>query len=208
MAKAPVKSKAKTAVKRVVAKVPAKAATRKAAVKAPAKAVIKKVAVRLPAKAVKAPRKLCIIASKGSLDMAYPPLILANAARMSGIETHVFFTFWGLDMITKKKMNKLNVSVVGNPSMHPWFHIPTLLGVIPGMSAAASWMMRGEIKKLDFPPVGEFVELLVDAGAHLYGCKMSMDMMKLTKADLVDGSEVLGAMEFMDLADGAQIIFV
>jgi peroxiredoxin family protein len=199
MAKAPVKSKVKAAVK----------APAKAVAKAPAKVAIKKVAARLPVKAAaKAPRKLCIIASKGSLDMAYPPLILANAARMSGIETHVFFTFWGLDMITKKKMNKLNVSVVGNPSMHPWFHIPTLLGVIPGMSAAASWMMRGEIKKLDFPPVGEFVELLVDAGAHLYGCKMSMDMMKLTKADLVDGSEVLGAMEFMDLANGAQIIFV
>jgi peroxiredoxin family protein len=198
MAKAPVKSKA-----------PVKAAVRKAAVKAPARTAVKKVAVRQPVKAAsKAPRKLCIIASKGSLDMAYPPLILANAARMSGIETHVFFTFWGLDMITKKKMNHLNVAVVGNPSMHPWVHIPTLVGVIPGMAAAATWMMRGEIKKLDFPPVGEFMELLVDAGAHIYGCKMSMDMMKLTKADLIDGAEVLGAMEFMDLAEGAQIIFV
>jgi peroxiredoxin family protein len=187
MAKAPVKTKAKAAAK------PA------------AKVAIKKVAARLPAKA---PRKVSIIASKGSLDMAYPPLILANAARMSGIETHVFFTFWGLDMINKKKMNKLNVSVVGNPAMHPWFHIPTLLGVIPGMSAAATWMMRREIAKLDFPPVGEFIELLQDAGAHLYGCKMSMDMMKLTKADLVDGAEVLGAMEFMDLSEGGQIIFV
>lgn len=154
------------------------------------------------------PRKLCLIASKGSLDMAYPPLILANAARMSGIETHVFFTFWGLDIITKKKMDKLNVATVGNPSMHPWFHIPTWLGGVPGMSAAASWMMRKEIDKLDFPPVGEFVEMLGDAGAHLYGCKMSMDMMKLTKADLVDGAEVLGAMEFMEIADGAQIIFI
>jgi peroxiredoxin family protein len=191
MAKAPIKPKTKTAAK------PA------------AKAAVKKAVTRMPIKAAaKAPRKLCIIASKGSLDMAYPPLILANAARMSGIETHVFFTFWGLDMINKKKMNKLNVAVVGNPSMHPWFHIPTLLGIIPGMSAAASWMMRGEIKKLDFPPVGEFVELLVDAGAHLYGCKMSMDMMKLTKDDLVDGAEVLGAMEFMDLSEGGQIILV
>lgn len=156
----------------------------------------------------KEPRKLCLIASKGSLDMAYPPLILANAARMSGIETHIFFTFWGLDIITKKKMNRLNVATVGNPSMHPWFHIPTWLGSIPGMSAAASWMMRREIDKLDFPPVGEFVEMLVDAGAHMYGCKMSMDMMKLTKEDLVDGAEVLGAMEFMEISEGSQIIFV
>ncbi len=153
-------------------------------------------------------RKIALIASKGSLDMAYPPLILANAARMSGIETHIFFTFWGLDLITKKKMNKLNVATVGNPSMHPWFHIPTWLGSIPGMSAAASWMMRKEIDKLGFPPVGEFMEMLVDSGANLYGCKMSMDMMKLTKEDLIDGSEVLGAMEFMDLSEGAQTIFI
>jgi peroxiredoxin family protein len=158
--------------------------------------------------AEKSVRKLSIIASKGSLDMAYPPLILANAGRMSGVEVNVFFTFWGLDMITKKKMDRLNVSVVGNPSMHPWFHIPTLLGIIPGMSAAASWMMRREIAKLDFPPVGEFIQLIQDAGAHVYGCKMSMDMMKLTKADLVDGAEVLGAMEFIEMAEGGQIIFV
>lgn len=153
-------------------------------------------------------RKLSIIASKGSLDMAYPPLILANAARMSGVEVNVFFTFWGLDIITKKKMDHLNVAVVGNPSMHPSFHIPTLVGVIPGMSAMASWMMRKEIAKLDFPPVGEFVQLIQDAGANLYGCKMSMDMMKLTEKDLVDGAKVLGAMEFIDMSEGGQTLFV
>lgn len=155
-----------------------------------------------------APRKLCLVSSKGSLDMAYPPLILANAARMSGIEAHIFFTFWGLDIITKKKMDKLNVSTVGNPNMHPWFHIPSLLGILPGMSAAASWMMRREIDKLDFPPVAEFVEMVMDAGTCVYGCKMSMDMMKLTKEDLVEGADVLGAMEFLEIADGAQVMFV
>jgi peroxiredoxin family protein len=156
----------------------------------------------------KAARKLCIIASKGALDMAYPPLILANAARMSGIETHVFFTFWGLDIINKSKMAHLNVATVGNPSMHPMFHIPTMLGGLPGMSAMASGMMKKEIDKLGFPPVDEFVQVLVDSGAKMYGCKMSMDMMKLTKDDLVEGAEVLGAMEFLEIADGAQIIFV
>ena len=153
-------------------------------------------------------RKIALIASKGSLDMAYPPLILANAARMSGIDVEMFFTFWGLDIITKKKMEGLNVATVGNPNMHPWVGIPTVVGAIPGMSAAASWMMRGEIKKLGFPPVKEFVELVIDAGAKVYGCQMSMDMMKLTEEDLVDGATVLGAMEFMDLTEGAQIIFV
>jgi len=153
-------------------------------------------------------RKLALITSKGSLDMAYPPLILANAARMSGIDVEMFFTFWGLDIITKKKMSKLNVATVGNPNMHPWFHIPSLMGILPGMSAAASWMMRGEIKKLGFPRVPEFIEQMVDAGANIYGCKMSMDMMKLTQDDLIDGATVLGAMEFMDLTEGAQIVFV
>ena len=153
-------------------------------------------------------RELALIASKGSLDMAYPPLILANAARMSGIDVEMFFTFWGLDIITKKKMSKLNVATVGNPNMHPWFHIPSLMGILPGMSAAASWMMRGEIKKLGFPRVPEFIEQMVDAGANIYGCKMSMDMMKLTQDDLIDGATVLGAMEFMDLTEGAQIVFV
>jgi peroxiredoxin family protein len=140
--------------------------------------------------------------------MAYPPLILANAARMSGIDVEMFFTFWGLDIITKKKMKNLTVATVGNPNMHPWFGIPTILGAIPGMSAAASWMMRGEIKKLGFPKVPDFVELVIDAGANVYGCTMSMDMMKLTQDDLVDGATVLGAMEFMELTEGAQIVFV
>jgi peroxiredoxin family protein len=153
-------------------------------------------------------RKLCLVASKGSLDMAYPPLILANAARMSGIETHIFFTFWGLDIITKSKMKRLKVATVGNPNMHPWFQIPTVVGAIPGMAAAASWMINREIEKLDFPPVDEFVETVVDSGACVYGCKMSMDMMKLTKEDLVEGAEVLGAMEFLEIADGAQVMFI
>ena len=154
------------------------------------------------------PRKLCIIASKGSLDMAYPPLILANAARMSGMEVDLFFTFWGLDIITKKKMDKLQVATVGNPNMHPWFHIPTMVGGLPGMSAMASWMMRQAIDKLDFPPVDEFIEMIVDSGANVFGCKMSMDMMKLTADDLVEGAVELGAMEMLEKAEDAQIIFV
>ena len=154
------------------------------------------------------PRTLCLVASKGSLDMAYPPLILANAARMTGIEASIFFTFWGLDIITKSKMHKLGVATVGNPNMHPWFHIPTILGAIPGMAAAASWMMNREIEKLDFPPVPEFLEMVMDAGTCVYGCKMSMDMMKLTKDDLVDGADMLGAMEFLEISEGAQVMFI
>jgi peroxiredoxin family protein len=154
------------------------------------------------------PRKLAIICSKGSLDMAYPPLILANAACMSGIEAHLFFTFWGLDIVTDAKVDRLNVATVGNPNMHPMFHFPTFIGAIPGVSALATAMMRSEIDKLDFPPVREFVEMVMDAGTKVYGCKMSMDMMKLTEDDLIEGAEVLGAMEFLEITENAQLLFV
>jgi len=154
------------------------------------------------------PRKLAIICSKGSLDMAYPPLILANAACMSGIEAHLFFTFWGLDIVTDAKVDGLNVATVGNPNMHPMFHFPTFIGAIPGVSALATAMMRSEIDKLDFPPVREFVEMVMDAGTKVYGCKMSMDMMKLTEDDLIEGAEVLGAMEFLEITENAQLLFV
>jgi predicted peroxiredoxin len=82
------------------------------------------------------------------------------------------------------------------------------MGAIPGMSSVATWMMNREIAKLDFPPVPEFVEMIRDAGACLYGCKMSMDMMGLTGDDLIEGAEVLGAMEFLELSEGAQVLFV
>jgi peroxiredoxin family protein len=150
-------------------------------------------------------RKLAIICSKGSLDMAYPGMVLANAALMSGIEVHMFFTFWGLDMIVDRKMDHLKITPLGNPSMG----MPNLISILPGMTAMATSMMKKEIAKLDFPPVREFLQMIVDAGGHLYGCKMSMDMMKLTKDDLFPGVErVLGAMEFMEISEGAQIIFI
>ena len=154
------------------------------------------------------PRKLAIICSKGSLDMAYPPLILANAACMSGIEAHLFFTFWGLDIVTDSKVDGLNVATVGNPNMHPMMHFPTIVGALPGVSGLATAMMRREIDKLDFPPVREFVEMVMDAGTKVYGCKMSMDMMQLTDDDLIEGAEVLGAMEFLEITEDAQILFV
>lgn len=150
-------------------------------------------------------RKVAIICSKGSLDMAYPGLILANAARMSGIEAFVFFTFWGLDIINEKKCDHLHVSPVGNPSMA----MPTMVGGLPGMEALASSMMKKEMAKLDIPSVREFVQILSDSGAKLYACGLAMDMFKLKKEDLLPVvDDVLTAMDFFDKADGAQIIFI
>ena len=148
---------------------------------------------------------VAIICSKGTLDMAYPGLILANAARMSGIEATLFFTFWGLDIVTKKSADSLHVSTVGNPSMG----MPTMLGGLPGMEAFASTMMKKEMTKLDIPPVGEMLEILGDSGAHMYGCQMAMDMFKRTKDDLVPQVEdVISAMDFFDKSAGAQVLFI
>jgi peroxiredoxin family protein len=150
-------------------------------------------------------RKLSIICSKGSLDMAYPGLVLANAALMEGIDVTLFFTFWGLDIVNKKTMDHLKATPLGNPSMH----MPNIVGVLPGVTDLATTMMKKEIAKLDFPPVHEFLEMIHDAGGKLYGCRMAMDMMHLEKEDLYEGvDEVIGAMEFMEMSEGAQIIFI
>ena len=150
-------------------------------------------------------RKLAIICSKGTLDMAYPGLVLANAALMEGIDVTIFFTFWGLDMVNKKKVDHLKVSPIGNPSMG----LPNAVGVLPGMTNIATTMMKHEIEKLDFPDVHEFLEIISDAGGKMYGCRMSMDMMHLSDDDLCEEVEaVVGAMEFMEMSEGAQIIFI
>ncbi len=156
-------------------------------------------------------RKLCIICSKGTLDMAYPGLVLANAALMEGIDVIMFFTFWGFDMITKKKMNQLKVTPLGNPSMAMpnGMGIPNMMSMLPGMTGFATSMMRKEIAKLDFPPVDEFLQMIADAGGQMYACQMSMDMMGLEKEDLFDEIiDVVGAMEFMEMSENAQVIFI
>ncbi len=156
----------------------------------------------------KKPRKISIILSKGSLDMALAACVLGNASRMEGIETHIFFTFWGLDAITKSKMKSIGISTIGNPAMHPMFHIPTMVGMLPGMSAMATWMMNKEMAKLDVPPLEEFIQMVADAGAHMYACQMTVDMFGLKKEDFIDEATILGATDFIEISDGAQIIFI
>jgi peroxiredoxin family protein len=137
--------------------------------------------------------------------MAYPGLILANAARMLGIEANIFFTFWGMDIITKSKVDHLKVTPVGNTAMH----MPQLIGGLPGMTDMATVMMKKEITRLDVPPVREFLEMVHDAGCGIYACRMAADMMHLTKEDLVEEvDDILGAMEFLEMSDGAQMLFI
>src|SRR5579859_1150388 len=115
--------------------------------------------------------KVAIVISKGSLEGIYPGLIMANGARMEGIEAHLFFTFFGLDAIRKDRNAHIKVATVGNPGMH----MPTLLGALPGFSALATKMMARQMEKLDIPPIPEFIELIADSGAGLYACKASVD---------------------------------
>jgi len=148
--------------------------------------------------------KVSIVISKGSLEGIYPGLIMANGARMEGIDANVFFTFFGLDAIRKDHQDRIKVATVGNPGMH----IPTLIGGLPGMSALATRMMQRQMEKLDIPPIPEFVELVSDSGAGLYACKASVDMFKLTERDFVEQIDaILTVGEFYALAADGEIVF-
>jgi len=148
--------------------------------------------------------KVSIIVSKGSLEGIYPALIMANGARMEGIEANVFFTFFGMDAVTKSRMAHVKVATVGNPGLH----IPTMLGGLPGMSALVTAQMEKKMATLDIPPIPEFIQLLADSGAKLYLCKASVDMFDLTREDFVDVMDsIITVGEFYQLAAGGQIIF-
>jgi len=148
--------------------------------------------------------KVAIVISKGSLEGIYPGLIMANGARMEGIEADIFFTFFGLDAIRKDRYAKIKVATVGNPGMH----IPSLIGILPGMSWLATKMMAAKMEKLDIPPIPEFIELVADSGAHLYACKATVDMFGLTMDDFVSQVDrVLTVGEFYELAGGGEVIF-
>ena len=154
---------------------------------------------------VQTDRKLAIICSKGNLDMAYPGLILANAALGEGIETHLFFTFWGFELINNKTMGDLKFTMLGNTATH----MPQGLGGLPGMTAMATHMMRKQIAEIGVPEVPEFLDQIVASGGHLWACRMSADMNHLTMDDLYGGVEaIISAADFIEKTDGAQIIFI
>jgi peroxiredoxin family protein len=149
-------------------------------------------------------RKVAIIASHGGLDEAYPALILANAARQSDIDALVFFTFWGLDIITESKVDHLHVNLAGNPASG----MPTVLAGLPGMEGLAAKMMKKQMEELELPSVREMLQILADSGADLYACELAMKMFKRTKEDLVPQvKDVITAGDFYELSEGAQIIF-
>ncbi len=157
-------------------------------------------------------KKVCIICAKGTIEDVYAALVMANGAVMEGIETKMFFTFFGLDAITKKQMKKLHTATVGNPAMRMpgGLPFPSLLGVIPGVEAGVSAMMKSQMEKLDIPPVDEFLDMITAGGGEIYACKLAMDMFKLTKEDLSEHViDVLTVGDFYAKSGGenTQIIF-
>lgn len=152
-------------------------------------------------------KKMMIILSKGTLENVYAAFVLANGARMEGIEAEMFFTFFGLEAIHKQKLEHLHVATVGNPAMH----IPTMLGGLPGMEALATTMMKKEMEKVDMPGVLEFLEILSASGVRLWACKLAMDMFHFKKEDLFEGVEgviTVGDFYKQSAGEGVHMLFI
>jgi peroxiredoxin family protein len=148
--------------------------------------------------------KVSIIVSRGSLDGVYPALIMANGARAEGIEANLFFTFFGLDAIHRKRHEHIKISTVGNPGLH----LATWLGGVPGMSSVMTHYLAQKMEKLDIPSIPEFVEMIADTGAGLYACKASVDLFGLSREDFIDQvTDIITVGEFYAQAAGGQIIF-
>jgi peroxiredoxin family protein len=150
-------------------------------------------------------KKMTIIASKGSLDMAYPPLILATTAAAMDFDVTIFFTFYGLDIIKKGNADALMISPLGNPAMPMPVPIPTLVASLPGMEAMATVMMKSMFKKTGVASISQLLAMAKESGVKLIGCKMTMDVMGVKQTDIIDGVEFGGAATWLDAASEAQI---
>lgn len=149
-------------------------------------------------------RKLAIIASKGTLDMAYPPMILATTAAALDWEVGIFFTFYGLNLINKKKYKKMKVSSVGNPGQP--MSVPNFIGALPGMTNVATRMMKSWMKKSNVATFPDLLQTAIDLEVKLFGCQMTMDVFGMNRDDLIPGiSECLGAAGFLNYAADADI---
>lgn len=150
-------------------------------------------------------KRIAIIASKGTLDMAYPPLVLASTAASMDVEATIFFTFYGMDIVNKKKYGKLQVAPIGNPAMPSPMPIPNIIGMLPGMTAIGTMMMKSMIKGINWPTIPEFVDICLQSGVRMMACSPTMEMTGVKKIDLVDGVIIAGAADYLDFALDANI---
>jgi peroxiredoxin family protein len=147
--------------------------------------------------------RIAIVASKGTLDMAYPPLILATTAAAMDMEAGIFFTFYGLDIINKRKYGSLKVPPLANPAMP--IPVPNIIGALPGMTMMATAMMKNWMGRVKLNSIPEFIEMANDLDCTLIGCQMTMDVMGVDGADLVEGTQIGGAATFLEFASKAKI---
>ena len=150
-------------------------------------------------------KRMALIASKGTLDMAYPPLILASTAGAMDVEVTIFFTLYGVDIINKKKYASLKVAPIANPAMPSPVPMPNILGMLPGMTAMGTAMMKSMIKKINWPTIPELVQACIDLDVKMIACTPTLEMTGVKKEDLVEGVTVAGAAEFLDFALDANI---
>ncbi|HEV2226451.1 MAG TPA: DsrE/DsrF/DrsH-like family protein [Nitrososphaerales archaeon] len=149
--------------------------------------------------------KISIILSKGSLDMVYPAFMIGTTAAAMGNEVHLFFTFWGLNVLNKKKVGDLKVSPVGNPGMP----MPNILGMLPGMTAMATRMMKGKIKETKTPTIPEMIQTCKELGVKIHACSTSMEFLGIGKEDLIpEVDDIIGASTFLQLSEGGQTLFI
>jgi peroxiredoxin family protein len=143
-------------------------------------------------------KRLAIIASHGTLDMAYPPLILATAALALDMEAAIFFTFYGLEILKKGNADKLKVAPIANPAMP--MPVPNIIGMLPGMTGMATSMMNGWMKKANVAKLSDLLGMACEGGVRLIACQMTMDVMGIKKEELIDGIEIGGAVTFLSYA--------
>lgn len=156
------------------------------------------------------PKRLALIVSKGTLDQAYPPLVMATTAASMGWEVAIFFTFYGLDIVHKDRMPKLSVSPIGNPAMPPPIkkvpvHIPTVIGALPGMKTAATKMMKSWVSRANLATIPELLDIANELGIRMYACNTTLNVMGVSKEDLIDGVEFAGAPTFLDFAGESDV---
>jgi peroxiredoxin family protein len=149
------------------------------------------------------PKKMAIIAGHGTLDAAYPPLILASTAVALDMEVAIFFTFYGLDIVNKKKLEKLKVAPLGNPAMP--VPVPNFIGGLPGMTFMATKMMKSWMNDAGVATVPELLDICIEMDVKMIACQMTMDVMGVEREDLIDDVDVGGAATFLEFAQDADI---
>ena len=149
------------------------------------------------------PKRLALVASKGTLDQAYPPLILATTAASLGWQVGIYFTFYGLDILHRDRLEKLKMASLANPAGP--IQVPNLLGALPGATTAATKVMKRWMREARMPNIPEFIEMAQGLDVTFFACATTMGVMGIEEGDLIGGCEIAGAAAFLDYASESDV---